>query len=80
MIVFWSTSEGNPAIRSDTGSIYLQYFFMCLNQLDPFKHDVNDLQRWLNQCFDNQTFKIDKNKKIFICPTMQSTLKKILRL
>merc|ERR1712176_355985 len=48
--IFWSTSEGNPAIRTKNGSVYLQYFFKCLDRLNSNTHDIYDLQRWLNQC------------------------------
>ena len=85
-VIFWSTSEGNPAIRAKNGSIYLQYFFKCLNGLDRKKDDIYDLQRWINQCLTAKTYRVPikklKNQKvnILICPTMQSTLQKRLYL
>merc|ERR1711924_235128 len=69
-VFFWSTSEGNPAIRSNRGSIYLEKFFQCLARLDKDRHDIHDLQRWLNQCFTKKSFKIGpkgNKQKIFIC-------------
>ena len=48
--VFPVNIRGNPALRSETGSVYLQHFFSCLRELHPKNHDIHDLQRWLNQC------------------------------
>ena len=79
-VIFWSTSEGNPAVRAKNGSIYLQYFFKCLNGLDK-TDDIYDLQRWLNQCLLGKSYKLKKQKiKIMICPSMQTTLQKRLHL
>ena len=78
-VIFWATSEGNPAIRSSSGSIYIQYFFQCLERLNPKTDDINDLQRWLNQCLMDKSYVV-KQRRLLICPTMQSTLQKRLHL
>ena len=82
-VIFWSTSEGSPAVRRKNGCVYLQYFFDCLNGLNSKTDDIYDLQRWLNQCFMGESFKITvQNQKIkfLICPSMQTSLQKKLHL